>query len=193
MRHATVTGFALVLALAFAAAPGFAAERIHLKNGRIVEVLSSRVEGPMVFVKLKDGAEMGFPMALVEQLEAGVAATAAPVPVTNYAGRGPTLTQLQGFQRLVTQNGGPRNISLPPGTKMGKRGDKPIGTYGYSYQGSLDLADVKEAAKPVSVLENARSTAGVQPWSPDMSGDNAPQVDSTRFSAEPIVAGPQTE
>ena len=189
MRYTVLT----LLAVGLTVAPSLAGERIHLKNGRIVEVQSTRVEGPMLFLTLTDGAEMGIPQVLVENVEAGITPSQS-APVTNYSGRGPNLSQLQGYQALQAQLGqagrslGPAVTGIKSG---GKRGAKAIGTFGFSQNGSLDLADIKQESEKVSVRQIPTVASAVAPWGePSV----APSADNpNRFKAEQIVAGPPAQ
>ncbi len=48
-----------------------AAQRIHFKNGHVLVVESAREEGDIVYLRLVDGSEVGFPASLIAEVEKG--------------------------------------------------------------------------------------------------------------------------
>lgn len=127
------------------ALPALAGERVHFKNGHILEVVSSRTDGTTIFLKLPDNSEIGVPTALIAEIEGGreVSAVGNARPIGNFAGRGPALTDLIGYKQLEAQNGQRivGEVSRQALSQYKKTPNQPM-TFGFSWRGSGDIADM---------------------------------------------------
>jgi hypothetical protein len=142
-----------LFALAALSVPGaLAGERIHFKNGHVLDVLASRTEGRMVYLTLPDRSEIGVPAALIADIEGARevhAGKGGAGPRTNYSGRGPAYTDLWGFKALSkeAQEQIVGEVTLGGLSKFHNDPDKPY-TFGFSYRGSQDISSVNTNTAP---------------------------------------------
>ncbi len=165
------------------AAPALAGERVHFKNGHMLEVISSRTDGAMVYLRLPDKSEIGVPAALIAEVEGG-----RDVPVVgaqqvgNFSGRGPALTDLIGYKQLAAQSG-PKFVGevTQEGLSEYKRSNpnQPM-TFGFSFRGSSDISNMNLSRGPqvrVNDLSGSTSGSAVQ-WGPAKAATTTPHPGS---------------
>jgi hypothetical protein len=128
---AAAAGFALSL---LAVAPADAAERIRFKNGHTITAVKVKIEGDFIYLTMKDGSRVGFPKELVAELEEGVKAPVERLTnVSGYGGRGPSMRELNGYQKNMRQSKG---LHLSGNTALRDPSHRGPHTYGFSYKGS---------------------------------------------------------
>lgn len=166
-----LAGALVAMAVLAIAAPALAGERIEFKNGHRLLVQSSRVEGEIVFLKLADGSEVGFPKALIAEVEEGHSATGGG-GIGNGSPRGKTFEELNGYQRAARERDQGQSIafnqatmrSVKPGTRL---------SVGFAYKGSVDVTRSTEGKKKgMSVTAHHRQMGGT-PAPPEASATSA--------------------
>ena len=149
-RRRFVAALIAVSAVALlATASASAGERIHFKNGHMLDVVSSRVDGAMVFFKLPDGSEVGVPQSLIAEVEGGrdvAPGRFAGTGENTRGGRGPSVNELFGVQRLMQQAeaaGEPMvlNVTQDALKRIKVDPSRPM-TVGFAYNGSTDINDL---------------------------------------------------
>jgi hypothetical protein len=135
-RRAAVLAVMVSLAVALLAiGTTSAAERVHFKNGHTITAMKVSIEGDMVFLTMQDGSRVGFPKELVKDLEQNAKpARLRSANRSGHGGRGPSLTDLNGYQRQLGK--ADKNMRLAGSTRNRDPNHKGPYTYGFSYQGS---------------------------------------------------------
>ncbi len=191
--RACVAACALVLAVL--AVPAHAGERIHFKNGHVLEVLESRADGDSLLLKLRDGGELSVPKGLVERVEGGREVQGAPSGTTaNMVGpgarspRSTPATELRGLNAAIRGQSGSTTMQMK-GVATGGTG--PTGTYGFSFKGSgnqsLSPAEPVRQVHMQDVMKQRQAEAAGRPAAPV---PGAPPADP---NAAPTANGPMFE
>ncbi len=148
-RGAFLAGLGVALAAVPAASAG---ERIQFKNGHTIEVMSSREEGDMVYVRLRDGSEAGFPKSIIQEVEVNRAVPETNIGEgTNWSGRGPALTDLQGYRALVQQSerhGNMTAFATAPNRARIANDPHALPTFGFGWNGSSDISRANQGRGP---------------------------------------------
>ncbi len=163
----------VLLAVAAIAVPAVAGQRIEFKNGQVLVVQRVRYEGDVAYLTLADGSEIGFPRALIKQSKTGFQVRHRPFE-THYAGRGPSVSQLRGYKRLLGEAGYPAKV-VAKGVLSGKHKKKI--SVGFRYRGSIDItATAQGTGEAVPVWDAARVAGGgqVTPANPGAAPTNRP-------------------
>lgn len=183
-RVAQSTGLAAIAAALFAAAlvpDAFAVDRVHFKNGHVIEVREIRTEGKMAFLKLPDGSQMGIPAALIDKVEGNAEPLAQRGTVTQNV-RGPSLTQLHGYRQFA-QPAGPGQIAASGPLRMSKGGEPgPKLSIGFVSEGSVDVTAVpvqRQDAQSVKQSAFAPQRVAALPWN-DTTAPAKPDGNSVR-------------
>ena len=152
----------LVLATALLlAAPALAGQRIEFKNGQVLVVKRVRFEGEVAYLTLADGSEIGFPRALIKEAQAGFDVKHPPFEA-RHSGRGPSVSQLRGYKRILGEAGYPSKV-IARGVLSGNRKDKKKISVGFRYKGSVDISEIaRETAAPTPIWEATRVAGGGQ-------------------------------
>jgi hypothetical protein len=112
-----------------------AEERVRFKNGHTITALKVTVKEDMVFLTMRDGSRVGFPKELVAELEENVKpAKRRSANLSGHGGRGPSLSELDGYQRQL--NKADNNVRLSGNTRNRNPDHEGRYTYGFSYRGS---------------------------------------------------------
>lgn len=139
-----------------------AGERIQFKNGHTIEVMSSREEGEMVYVRLRDGSEAGFPKSIIQEVETNRAVSEINIGEgTNWSGRGPALTDLHGYRALVQQSerfGGMTAFATAPNRARIANDPRALPTFGFGWNGSSDISRANQGHGAQERISSAQST-----------------------------------
>lgn len=166
-----LAGALFAAAILAASAPALAGERIEFKNGHRLVVESSRVEGDTVFVKLADGSEVGFPKALIAEVEEGHS-PGGRSGIGNGSPRGKSFEELNGYQRAVRERDQGQSIafnqatmrSVKPGTRL---------SVGFAYKGSVDVTRATEGTQKGTSVTSHYRQMGETPAPADASATGA--------------------
>ncbi|UCF67621.1 MAG: hypothetical protein JSV80_17980 [Acidobacteriota bacterium] len=181
LRRAGLVGLVGTLLLA-ANGLASAAERIHFKNGHVIVVASSKVSGNNVIAVLKDGSKITFPKQLIAEVDKGRQIRFSNRKRYAGSGRGPSGTELMGYQRHVRQmrqrNSG-RVIGKGSATSAAAGGD--VTTVGYSRWGSPKGdrrgagKDEEQSVSFSQLIRQKRASGGAT--SVGAGGTSAPTID----------------
>ncbi|MBP7149757.1 MAG: hypothetical protein KBD01_19700 [Acidobacteria bacterium] len=174
MRSRTLLLVLLVLVVLAVAAsgPASAAERIRFKNGHVLVVERSRLDGDMIYLTLQDKSEVGFPKALVILQEAPevVDVTAPAGTPANYAGRGKPLGELPGQVQAVRE----AQPNVFSNVRIAQGGKRSPATYGFSYMGSGDAGAPAPSGPPPQASATSRPSrpapVGTTPAASELKG-----------------------
>jgi hypothetical protein len=176
----------IIVVVSFAiAAESLADQRVHFKNGHVLDVEKATEDGNVVYLKLADGSEVGFPKALIEKIESGsqIQASSASRSNRGHAMRGQSLTNLPGYQRQVAESRGQldREVRMKSDFGEGKGADRPV-TVGYSRWGSQRAGSASRVAPEQMSMKEARGLMRKR------------QLDNSRVNANPGAgSGAETE
>ncbi len=177
------------------AVPALAGERIHFKNGHVLEVLESRADGDSLLLKLRDGGELSVPKRLIERVEGGREVQGAPTGTTaNMAGpgarspRSTPATELRGLNAAVR---GQSNSTTMQMKGVATGGSGPVGTYGFSFKGSgnqsLSPAEPVRQVHMQDIMKQRQAEAAGRPQVP------VPGAPPAAPNAAPPANGPVFE
>ncbi len=194
-------GALLASVVALAAPAVEAAQRVHFKNGHVLVVDKAREEGDTVYLKLRDGSEVGFPKSLIAEIEtkSGVRAPVrrshnpnsvrgpglgdlAPAPGSTTASRktGERTIKDSGFDREKNPNyAGPVMMGYGRyGSSLRNRGKGP-GTEQMSLRQARRMKERERASGPVADPANPGETPGTAIGQPKLARP------TTRESGQP--------
>lgn len=158
---AVLTRGGLLAVLAVAAVPlAEAAQRVHFKNGHVLVVERAREAGSTVYLTLRDGSEVGFPKALIAEVEtkAGLRSTRPRSGKSNVV-RGPGLADLQARPGTAKPPGHVRDGKVIDSGWDSERSPDYKGprTLGYGrYGSSIEQSAGRPSAEQVSMREARR-------------------------------------
>ncbi len=137
-----------------------AAERIHFKNGHTIMAIGVREEGPLVYLTMPDGSEIGFPKQLIKTIESDKKIRNR-APMTTFGGRGPAMAQTNAYQARRRAMGGKQRIA--EGVLGPRRNGQP-NTVGFSYRGSGygSVRDPNRARPGVNIVTAMSGSTGGQ-------------------------------
>lgn len=142
--------------LSLSVGAAWAGDWVYFKNGHKMLVESVREDGDLVYLKLKEGNEIGFPKALLDTVKATNERRTTGAAKLPHTGLGPGFDNLMGTQRAIANLGTAQRSRLLTSESI-KSGERF--SHGFSYMGSTDTSRMQrktEAQSPWSARTNAR-------------------------------------
>ncbi len=171
----------VLLAVLALAVPALAGQRIEFKNGQVLVVQRVRYEGDVAYLTLADGSEIGFPRALIKEAKTGFKVSHPPFE-SRHSGRGPSVSQLQGYKRLLGEAGYPAKV-VAKGVLSGKHKKKI--SVGFRYKGSIDVSELAQGTGEAVPIWSGAQVAG--------GGQVTASPGTTSAAGRPVQRRPATE
>lgn len=169
---------------------GLAAERVHFKNGRSLEVISTREEGQMLILTLPNKSEIGVPKSLIEEIEGGRPELASERPSNSQIQppRGKKMEDLIGYKKALREAEMNLGGTLRPDGMVDHSGDGKVLSLGFSYKGSHDVTRTSGQGKGIDV-RTLRKGSGSRAYSDNPNVLN-PQEPKAGAGAQPVEGVP---
>lgn len=185
---------------------GLAAERVHFKNGRSLEVLSTREDGQMLILILPNQSEIGVPKSLIEEIEGGRPDLISENRTRSQIQppRGKKMEELVGYKRALAEAQTNLGGTLRPDGTADHSADGKVRSFGFSYKGSEDVTRTSGKGPHIDVRNLRPGGSRVQSDNPNVlnpaaassggesarGGDKPPVFQVRETSSSPAKFGP---